>query len=79
VGKRFDKTQTWTIEDDVPLPPPRGSAWPFVEMKPGQSVFLPGIKAEKARSGVTTACRKVKSAKFAVRREGDGCRVWRLA
>lgn len=74
---------SFTIEKNVPIPENRGrqagsSKYPFAEMEIGDSFFT----QTKHNSVYVRARQYAKTHTgyaFAVRKEGEGCRVWRIA
>ena len=69
---------SYVVEDGVPVPPKRytrKSKYPFVNMKAGQSVMIPG----KTYAAVMGLLRKHKNdgKKFVVRKSDGGMRIWR--
>ena len=69
---------SFTIEKDVPLPPiSRRGRYPWCELGIGDSFYIdePATKVRSAASMHT----KTHGRKFIVRKEGNGCRCWRIA
>ena len=63
------------MSEHIPLPPKnRGLSASMRKLEPGDSVHLP----IKAVSASVYANRVLGAGNYAVRAEGDGCRVWRL-
>ena len=68
------------IEKDVPIPlRPRGkpSKYPWADMEPGDSFFVPGVLPAKI-SGSVGAARNRHGFRLTMRAENGGTRVWRL-
>jgi len=70
---------SYAVEEGVPMPAPKPkrSKYPFSSMSPNQSVEIPG-KSYAAIIGVLRK-QKLMGKRFAVRKSGEGYRVWRLA
>lgn len=69
------------IEKDKPIPPmPR--KYPFPDMQPGDSFWVPlGDNAARTSHNLVAAASshgRRKGKKFSVRRDGEGFRVWRV-
>ena len=70
------------IEKDVPAPvrerAGRPKKYPFDQMQPGDSIFMPGAKiAPMGTIGKQKA--QNPGQKFATRQEEGGMRIWRIA
>lgn len=66
------------IETGVPIPTGRAThLYPFADMKAGDSFVIPDGSLN-ARSGLYGVAKRV-GAKIAIRKEGNGFRVWRIA
>lgn len=70
------------IEKAVEIPGSAGGTggpnkYPFPSMEVGDSFFVPGDQASKARPAAHTWGR-VHGRKFMTRKEGDGVRIWRI-
>ena len=66
----------YEIVNTVPLPPMR-SKFPFEQMQPGDSFFVPDKVAGTMYSNCKRAA-KVIGGKFVARAVEGGCRVWRV-
>lgn len=77
------------VDRDVPLPKPKRRGAPFGNQnrlkypwhllnQPRDSFFAPNVTADGMR-GTAGYQRKRRGWRFAVRDEGNGCRVWRTA
>ena len=76
-------TTGFKIEDDVPLPDDGGTRfqrkYPFLEMKVGQSVFIPTLHASQLAGAIAYAQHRLGgTAKFVRRSLEGGTRVWRV-
>jgi len=78
---------TFTVESNVPLPPPSGNdrkggtgrpatKYPFGEMKVGDSFVT--IEGDKARTAAAQYG-KTNGMRFITRKERGGIRIWRAA
>ena len=67
------------IETDVPLSRKvsRGSKYPFMQMDVGDSFFADVKPTSLRGAAVAFGKRHAPDARFAVRVEGDGARIWR--
>lgn len=71
------------IEKNVALPerkgPGRPSEFPYRSMEIGDSFYVPGLKRlSYVRTRASVVWRESTGFRFSVRKEGDGCRVWRV-
>ena len=77
------------IENNVPLPPLRygnnHSKYPWREMKVGDSFHVPPRRPDQSAAQVQAAMAATASgagkrlkARYTVRQEGDGVRIWRV-
>ena len=64
------------IEKGIPIP--ERSKYPFAEMKPGDSIFIPGKKANQLSLATHTQKLRAKGWRFCSRTVDDGARVWRI-
>lgn len=71
------------IEKNVPIPKPNGSGrpakYPWKSMEVGDSFFVNGGTKTTTLSNSAAYQRALTGRKFAVRTEGEGVRVWRIA
>ena len=67
---------TFEIVNNVPLPTIR-SKFPFGQMQPGDSFFVPN-KAASTMYANSKRASKVYGGKFVARAVEGGCRVWRV-
>lgn len=71
------------VEKGHPIPRPTTRVYPFGDMEPGDSFFVPpGENAERTKNNVRCAAKafgRRKGWKFTVRKDGEGVRVWRLS
>lgn len=71
------------VESNVPFPEGghigRIPTYPWADMKPGDSFFVPNVTSHKFAGTIQSARKKRKSWTLVVRKEGTGIRVWRLA
>lgn len=70
------------IEKDVPAPvrerAGRPTKYPFAQMQPGDSIFMPGAKTAPM-SVIAKHKAQNPGQKFATQKEEGGMRVWRIA
>jgi hypothetical protein len=71
------------IEKNIPIPkadrgpgPGRNEKYPWSEMVPGDSFFVPETKVSRIYGAAWKASKR-HNVKFVVRKVGDGVRVWR--
>lgn len=78
--KPTPRTFSFKIEHGIPIPRKASSGrrakYPFADMKPGDSIFLPGKKVNALGSILTPHRRK--GLKFTTRSVDGGVRVWRV-
>lgn len=67
----------FVIEKDVPLAPHGNCRYPFGQLEVGDSFALPIDIANKVRTAAFSYG-KAHGMKFAVRKQGDHARVWRI-
>lgn len=69
----------FVIEDGIEMPgkPGRPAKYPWREMLPGQSFFIPGSNSRNLYRSASAAS-KQNSCKFACRRVDGGMRIWRV-
>lgn len=68
------------IEKGVPLPDMERTRYPFVGMEPGDSFFMSQAMADRAKlQAAASSTGRRYGWKMSVRKEGDGCRVWRIS
>jgi hypothetical protein len=70
------------IEKNVPAPSQNGAGrpakYPFAQMQPGDSIFVPGLKTAPGGT-MTKHIMLHPGQKFATRKEEGGMRIWRIA
>lgn len=66
----------YIVEDNIPIPNPRGKgiSKALRSLQPGQSLHLD----RNLNASNNHANRVFGAGNYAVRTEGDGCRIWRL-
>lgn len=75
----------WTIEKGVPIPPPfkkrnthtHRPKYPWSDMVPGDSFFVPDIPSASMSCTVATRERRNPGEKYTVRARAGGVRVWK--
>lgn len=67
----------YVIDTTIPAPDAR-SKYPFADLKPGESVFLPGVKSRSKEYRAAQRVADYYKRKFALRVSPEGLRVWRL-
>ena len=67
------------IDKGIPLPPPRAAQmrYPWLEMEPGDSFFVPGKKASQISSPLRAA-QIATGRRYTSQTVDGGVRVWRL-
>ncbi len=70
---------SYQIDKGIPIPESRGrpGKYPFADMKPGDSVLIPGKRATQL--GGPLAYHRGKGLELTSRTVEGGCRVWRVA
>lgn len=68
---------TYTIENEIPVPPHQNSKYPWDTLEVGQS-FLVDPAGKSMFSSASLAGKK-RGKKFIGRKVGSGVRVWRVA
>lgn len=75
-------TMKYKLESNIPIPvAAQSDIFPFDEMRPGDSFFVPNADIAGNRRKLNYATQystKVRGHKYAIRAEGDGFRVWRV-
>lgn len=59
----------------------RPAKYPWKQMQPGDSLFVPNDELPKSKAVALKGCarREFGSGNYTIRKEADGIRVWRLA
>lgn len=67
------------IEKNVPIPPKENlRKYPVYEMEVGDSFFVPDTETQRVSRRIQKFQQRTK-ARFSVRKEGNGARVWRIS
>ena len=80
-AEQTTKTSPYKIEKGVALPTIHRtytSKYPLAEMEVNDSFLVPDKTTKSVQPSITTYKKKNPKARFALRSEGEGCRVFRL-
>lgn len=67
------------VRRDIPVPMSRGDRYGYSSLKVGESVFIEGQKSNGQAAAGARSHGQYHKKKFAVRKEGSGVRIWRVA
>ena len=71
---------SYEIDKGIPIPPKHHrSKYPFAQMKPGDSFFVPGGKRSTISSAVKDRRKNNPGEEWTYRTKDNGVRVWRVS